>query len=167
MTDEQLAEKISKSASKMVIRKYPFIMSGDFEGIFTTNYTYRTSYKESEESKKTGVRTILWINPDIFFELYDTNSFLYNSIMSGNVNFTSRYLSSLYNKNQISEKEVEKIDNDILRVFYEVGNVIDTSNQLGFLDFFIRFAFMGSTYEWNGFIDSDIAVPPEGIKFPF
>ena len=164
MTDEQLAEKISKSASKIVVRKYPFIMSGDFEGIFTPEYTYRGNYLESKESKRTGVRTILWINPDIFFDLYDTNSFLYNTIMSGNMNFTSRYLSSLYNKNQISEKEVEKIDDNILKIFYETGHAIDTTNQLGFLDFFIRFAFMGSTYEWNGFIDSDIAVPPEGIK---
>ena len=164
MTDEQLAEKISKSASKMVVRKYPFIMSGDFEGIFTPDYTYRGRYKESEEGKKTGIRTILWVNPDIFFDLYDTDSFLYNSIMNGRMNFTSRYLSSLYRRGQISEKEVEKIDDDILKIFYETGHAIDTTNQLGFLDFFIRFAFMGSTYEWNGFIDSDIVVPPEGIK---
>lgn len=164
MTDEQLAEKISKSASKMVVRKYPFIMSGDFEGIFTPEYTYRGNYLESKESKRTGIRTILWINPDIFFDLYGTDSFLYNTITNGGMNFTSRYLSSLYRRNDPSEKEVEKIDNDILKIFYETGNVIDTANQLGFLDFFIRFAFMGNHFEWNGFIDSDIGVPAEGIK---
>lgn len=164
MTDEQLAEKISKSASKMVVRKYPFIMSGDFEGIFIPDHTYRGRYEESEKGKRTGIRTILWVNPDIFFDLYDTDSFLYNTIMNGRMNFTSRYLSSIYRRGQISEKEVEEIDNDILKIFYETGNVMDTKNKLGFLDFFIRFAFMGNNFEWNGFMDSDIGIHPSEIK---
>lgn len=165
MTDEQLAEKISKSATKLVSRKYPFIMGGDYVGIFTPEYTYRGNYKESEVDKKTAVRTILWVNPDIFFDLYDTDSFLYDSIMNGRMNFTSRYLSSLYRRGQISEKEVEKVDDSIIRDFYETGNLLNTNFQLGYLDFFIRFAFMGNPIgEWPGFLDTDIAIPPVGLK---
>jgi hypothetical protein len=42
---------------------------------------------------------------------------------------------------------------------------MDVNNQLGFLDFFIRFAFMGNTVdEWDGFLDSDIAIVPTSVK---
>lgn len=165
MTDEQLSEKISKSATKLVSRKYPFIMGGDYSGIFTPDYTYRGNYKESEVDKKTGIRTILWVNPDIFFDLYDTDSFLYNTIMNGRMNFTSRYLSSLYQTNDPSYAELEKVDNNIIKDFYETGNLLNTNFQLGYLDFFIRFGFMGNSIgDWSGFLNTDIAIPPTDLK---
>ena len=165
MTDEQLSEKISKSATKLVVRKYPFIMSGEFVGTFEPTHSYRDYFKEQEKSKKTGIRTILWVNPEIFFDLYHTDIRTYNIIMDGRMNFTIRYLSNLYDRNTSEEKELESLDLDILRIFYDTGNIMDGKKQLGLLDFFVRYAFMGSTIgEWSGFYDFDTAVPPPGIK---
>ena len=73
MTDEQLSEKISKSATKLVMRKYPFIMSGDFIGTFQPEYTYRTGFKFQEDAKITGIKTILLVNPEIFFDINKSN----------------------------------------------------------------------------------------------
>jgi hypothetical protein len=63
------------------------------------------------------------------------------------------------------EEPVLPIDDDIVKYFYEAGNVMDSNNQLGFLDFFIRFAFMGSNIgEWDGFLYSDIAIVQTSVK---
>jgi hypothetical protein len=167
MTDEQLSEKISKSATKLVMRKYPFIMSGDFIGTFQPEYTYRTGFKFQEDAKITGIRTILWVNPEIFFDMFGYNDKpnIYNTIMKGNLDYTIKYLSTIYNRSDPQYLEISKIDDDILKYFYETGNVMNSNNQLGFLDFFIRFAFMGSNIgEWDGFLDSDIAIVPTSVK---
>jgi len=167
MTDEQLSEKISKSATKLVMRKYPFIMNGDFIGTFQPSYTYRTGFKFQEDAKITGIRTILWVNPEIFFDMfgYDDKTAIHKTTMRGNMSWTIRYISSIYDRSNPSYLETSKIDDDILKYFYETGNVMDVNNQLGFLDFFIRFAFMGNTLdEWDGFLDSDIAIVPTSVK---
>jgi hypothetical protein len=167
MTDEQLSEKISKSATKLVMRKYPFIMSGDFIGTFQPEYTYRTGFKFQEDAKITGIKTILLVNPEIFFDMFGYNDKpnTYNTIMKGNLDYTIKYLSTIYNRSDPQYLEISKIDDDILKYFYEAGNVMDSNNQLGFLDFFIRFAFMGSNIgEWDGFLDSDIAIVPTSVK---
>jgi hypothetical protein len=167
MTDEQLSEKISKSATKLVMRKYPFIMSGDFIGKIQPEYTYRTGFKFQEDAKITGIRTILLVNPEIFFDMfgYNDKTTVYNTIMKGNLDYTIKYLSSIYNRSDPQYLETSKIDDDILKYFYETGNVMNSNNQLGFLDFFIRFAFMGSDVGvWDGFLDSDIAIIPTGVK---
>jgi hypothetical protein len=85
--------------------------------------------------------------------------------MKGNLDYTIKYLSTIYNRSDPQYLEISKIDDDILKYFYEAGNVMDSNNQLGFLDFFIRFAFMGSNIgEWDGFLDSDIAIVPTSVK---
>jgi hypothetical protein len=96
---------------------------------------------------------------------YDDKTAIHKTMMRGNMSWTIRYISSIYDRSNPSYLETSKIDDDILKYFYETGNVMDVNNQLGFLDFFIRFAFMDNTVdEWDGFLDSDIAIVPTSVK---
>jgi hypothetical protein len=96
---------------------------------------------------------------------YDDKTAIHKTVMSGNMDWSIRYISTVYDRDNPSFFETSKIDDDILKYFYETGNIMDVNNQLGFLDFFIRFAFMGNTVgEWEGFLDSDIAIVPTSVK---
>ena len=84
--------------------------------------------------------------------------------MNGRVEFTNKYLSSTYDRDSPSYTEVNHTDEDILKIFYETGNIMNGNEKLGKLDFFIRYAFMGNRIgPWSGFLDSDVAIPPPGI----
>jgi hypothetical protein len=161
MTNEELAEKISKTAVKRIVRKYPFILYGEFSGIFTAKSTYLK--KASYNDTSTGIRTILWVDPNLFFSQFSTNTFLYDSISKNKQRSTVLNLAILYEKNTDERSEAEKVSEDILRMFYEVGKYLDSEDQLGFKDFFIRYAFYGSQIgDWDGFTDWDFTIPPSG-----
>jgi len=161
MTNEELAEKISNLAVKKIVRKYPFILYGDFAGMFTTKMTYLDNAKHTDTS--TGIRTILWVDPNIFFSQFSTDTFLYNAITKNRQHSTILSLDILYDKTNDDYNEAKKVSENILRLFYEVGKYLDSDNQLGFKDFFVRYAFYGSEIgEWDGFTDWDFASPPDG-----
>jgi hypothetical protein len=165
MTDEQLSEKISKSATKLVVRKYPFIMSGEYNGIFEPSYSYLVNYDESKNSKRTGLRTILFVDPTIFFEMFGSDSSFHSMIINKRMDFTTKYLSSIYEKTDHSHQDLEKIEDDILKIFYDTGKIMNGTKQLGLLDFFIRYAYLDNKLgDWEGFLDSDVAIPPKGVR---
>jgi len=154
MDRDSIGKKISDMAVKKLKRKYPFIVSGEYRGSFEPS---RTSGNKFGLEPEIGYRTLISIDPQIFFGLFtpEGKAPYINLIMSGNYG-TLRYLSSIFYDKEY-EKLMEEIENNVLTTFYYVGSFVDPENKLGYKDFFVRYKFDNSSPINDGFTDADIS----------
>lgn len=160
MTKDELIFKIANVGIKQVVRKYPYIISGEFVETFEVRHSYLPN---PNDLPITGVRVIFWVDPEIFFSIYPKDSYLYGSITKNRFNSTMRYLSSVYKRGNESEQELEQVDNEISDIFYRTSSIMNATEKAGLLDFFIRYAFLGTNIndDFVGFTDFDTAYPPK------
>jgi len=159
MTKEELIEKIANTGIKLIMRKYPFVVSGDFVGTFTSSFSYLKL--PNDVKSVTGVRIILTIDPEIFFSMYSKKSNLYPLTKENRVSWTIRYLSTIYDKTDDDYQELDNISEEILNIFYQTDSVMNPNKKIGYLDFFVRYVFLGSKVDpnWFGFSDHDTSIP--------
>jgi hypothetical protein len=158
MSKEEQINKIANTGIRLAMRKYPFIVSGEFVETYEESYTY---LNVPPGVNATGVRVLLTIDPEIFFSMYSKKTTMYSTIMDNRVYWTVRYLSNLYERTNEDYEELDTIDDEILNLFYQTDSVMNSSKKAGYLDFFIRYTFLGSSIEtsWLGFTDHDTSVP--------
>jgi len=149
-----IGKKISDIAVKKIKRKYPFIVGGEYRGEFEPTTTYGNKNKLEPEI---GFRTLLTVDPEIFFSLFppDGKAPFINLIMNGNFD-TSRYLSTVFYDKEY-EALMDEIEKDILSSFYFVGKFVDREDKLGYKDFFVRYKFSNSSPTDDGFTDADVS----------
>jgi hypothetical protein len=158
MSKEEQIKKITNTGIRLVMRKYPFIISGELIETYEESYTY---LNVPEGVKATGVRVILTVDPEIFFSMYSKKTHMLSSILDKKMYWTVRYLSSLYDNTYEDYQELEITDEEILNLFYQTDSVMNPNKKAGYLDFFVRYTFLGAQIEpsWLGFTDYDTAIP--------
>ena len=147
MLAEKIAKSLSDTATKMVIRQFPYIIDGEYYGMFE-NFRFGEKF--------VGIRTLLVFDPELLFETFDYEDFIHPYLLREKNLLPSRYLSTSFKRPtmELVEKEEEKI----LSVFYYVGDMFNLDKRLDYrLDFFLRFTFPGNRDTNIRFDDSDIS----------
>lgn len=171
--EDRLFKTIIDASIKSVVRRYPYILSGEFMGTYQakTSYLGTDSFVRKiapdDPNPVTGVRILFTLDTQQVLE-WDEKSFVHGIMKIGRVGFSFRYLTTFTTKNDEPElyEELNEADNDIPYTFYRNKYELDPDNKLGYIDFMIRYKLSDQErYDTDEFNDDDYPIPPRKFIF--
>lgn len=171
--EDKLFKTIIDASIKSVVRRYPYILMGEFMGTYESTYSYLGSkifardIGPDDPNPVTGVRILFTLDYEQVLE-WDSESFIYDTLKNRRVSFPFRYLNTLTTTEKQTElyNELKEADADILYTFYRNKYELDPDNKLGYIDFMIKYIVSDQKeYDSQMFRDDEYALPPSKFIF--
>ena len=172
MDKDILLKKVVDTSIKMVVRKFPIVLSGEFIGTFYPTHSYMVTdafgfLKPNKNNSVLGVRILFTISKDYILDNFEPLS-KRSMIVDGRNDYVYKYLSTLVpSQTETPEEynELSETQRQIEYLLYKTKKLMDTNNMLGPVEFHIRFYISEQLepYDFN-FYDSDATIPPREFR---
>lgn len=171
--EDRLFKTIIDASIKSVVRRYPYILMGEFVGTYDVATThlgtnsFTRTVTPDDPNPVMGVRILFTLDTQQVLE-WDEKSFVYELMKIGRVGFSFRYLTTFTDKNREPElyEELNDADIDIPYTFYRNKYELDPDNKLGYIDFIIKYKLSDQErYDSVMFNDDEYAIPPNKFIF--
>lgn len=170
MDKDILLKKVVDTSIKMVVRKFPIVLSGEFIGTFYPTHSYmvtNSSGVETNNNSVLGVRILFTISKDYILDNFEPLSSR-EAIKDGRNNYVYKYLSTLVpSQTETPEAygELDDMQKQIEYLLYKTKKLMDTNNMLGPVEFHIRFYISEQLEPYDfPFYDSDATIPPREFR---
>lgn len=172
--EDKIFKTIISSSIKSVVRRYPYILMGEFMGTNPQQQSYMGSegstraIRPEDPNPVMGVRILFTLDYEQVIE-WDNTSYLYPALRDKLVGFPFRYLSTFTDSQRNPElsTELTEADSYITNVFYRNKYELDVDNKLGYLDYVIKYKVSDQKrYDTNMFSDNGEIVLPR-FKYHF
>lgn len=172
MDKDILLKKIVDTSIKMVVRKFPIILSGEFIGTFYPTHSYMVGDSHgflsvNKNNSVLGVRILFIISKDYILDNVESLT-PRESIMDGRMSYVYKYLTTLVPSQTEAPEEYGELDdmqNQILYLLYKTKQLMDTNNELGPIEFHVRYMVseQGEPYDLS-FFNFDSTIPPRDFR---
>jgi hypothetical protein len=175
MDKDILLKKVVDTSIKMVVRKFPIVLSGEFIGTFYPTHSYmvtnssgvETNYVLTNNNTVLGVRILFTISKDYILDNFEPLS-KRSMIVDGRNDYVYKYLSTLVpSQTETPEEynELSETQRQIEYLLYKTKKLMDTNNMLGPVEFHIRFYISEQLEPYDfPFYDSDSTIPPREFR---
>lgn len=172
MDKDILLKKVVDTSIKMVVRKFPIVLSGEFIGTFYPTHSYMVTdafgfLKPNKNNSVLGVRILFTISKDYILDNFEPLS-KRSMIVDGRNDYVYKYLSTLVpSQTETPEEynELSETQRQIEYLLYKTKKLMDTNNMLGPVEFHIRFYISEQLEPYDfPFYDSDATIPPREFR---
>ena len=172
MDKDILLKKVVDTSIKMVVRKFPIVLSGEFIGTFYPTHSYMVTdafgfLKPNKNNSVLGVRILFTISKDYLLDNFEPLS-KRSMIVDGRNDYVYKYLSTLVpSQTETPEEynELSETQRQIEYLLYKTKKLMDTNNMLGPVEFHIRFYISEQLEPYDfPFYDSDATIPPREFR---
>jgi hypothetical protein len=172
MNKDILLKKVVDTSIKMVVRKFPIVLSGEFIGTFYPTHSYMVTdgfgfLSANKDNTVLGVRILFTLSKDYILDNIEPLSSR-ETIKDGRLNYVHKYLSTLVPSQTETPEEYQELDDmqkQIEYLLYKTKKLMDTNDELGPIEFHVRFLIseQGEPYDL-AFYESDATIPPREFR---
>jgi hypothetical protein len=172
MDKDILLKKVVDTSIKMVVRKFPIVLSGELIGTFYPTHSYMVTdafgfLKANKNNSVLGVRILFTISKDYLLDNIKPLSSR-ETIKDGRMNYVYKYLSTLVPSQFETPEaygELDDMQKQIEYLLYKTKNLMNVDNELGPIEFHVRFLIseQGEPYDL-AFYDFDATMPPREFR---
>jgi hypothetical protein len=168
MDKDILLKKVVDTSIKMVVRKFPIVLSGELIGTFYPTHSYMVTdafgfLSANKNNSVLGVRILFTLSKDYLLDNIEPLSSR-ETIMDGRMNYTYKFLSTVVPSQTETPEEYQELDDmqkQIEYMLYKTKKLMDVNDDLGPVEFHVRFLIseQGEPYDL-AFYDFDSVIPP-------